>query len=90
MTPAAHSGSAIFVELGLALFLKGGSRGLEERTLTVRMGREPSTRWSRKCFRSSVTVEVKLFHGGLGSDTKLFYLQPFPHKITNMKANSHC
>lgn len=67
MTPAAHSSSAIFVELGLALFLKGGSRGLEERTLTVTMGREPSTHWSRKHFRSSLTVEVKFFHGGLGS-----------------------
>lgn len=64
MAPAAHSGSAIFVELGLALFLKGGSRGLEEGTSqAVRMGPEPSTRWSRKCFRSSVTVEVKFFLG---------------------------
>lgn len=31
MTTAAHRGSAVFVEVGLALFLKGGSRGLEER-----------------------------------------------------------
>lgn len=65
MAPAAHSSSAIFVELGLALW--GGSRGLEGRTLTVRMGREPSTHCSRKCFGSSVVVEVKFFHGGLGS-----------------------
>lgn len=54
MAPAAHSSSAIFVELGLALFLKGGSRGLEGRTLTVRIGQpatgpDPSTRRSRKC-----------------------------------------
>ena len=37
MTTAAHSGSAVFVEVGLALFLKVGSRGLEERVSMVRI-----------------------------------------------------
>lgn len=37
VTTAAHSGSAVFVEVGLALFLKVGSRGLEERASMVRV-----------------------------------------------------
>lgn len=37
VTTAAHSGSAVFVEVGLALFLKVGSRGLEERVSMVRI-----------------------------------------------------
>lgn len=72
MTPAAHSSSAIFVELGLALFLKGGSRGLEERTGTVRTGRpvagrEPGTHRSRKCERiwQGPAVGAQFFHRGL-------------------------
>lgn len=91
MTPAAHSSSAIFVELGLALFLKGGSRGLEERTLTVRDGTRTQHTLVEKMFQILCNGRSSILPRWPGQrPSKLFYLQPFPHKITNIKANSHC